>query len=439
MQTAKCNSALALSLYSCLLVLLQCSYSSVLYRLPVPLTQDCSLYSSTLSFPAAGYSPKLEVSASFPDFQDCICSQTSPVCGSFCEKAGLVSGAGRLYQFCTAVSGLLCGFTLLRLVSKLQRKGQQSRLEEWAQAGLVVTCALTGTGYWAVTRELGEVGVGLQAGWAASAIALVAAVHSRYVNKRLASGLHRVRTSELEGTNIDPARPREDNHLEYTTEPSSEEKKASKYLKEVESLKERLESQESARKALLADNHQLVRQVEEREKTLREVEQRANRTQQSVQVTAALSLAKQKEEEVVRLIGRLRDAEERAGTVGKLAEEMKGKVAQEEKEKTILLRELEQLRVEKGEKATEEIATLRGELQAARTEVREKEREASLILRTARERESEEVQSLTAELEAVNCREREWTGCKAVLEGQLEALKRENEGLRESLARLTPA
>jgi len=227
--------------------------------------------------------------------------------------------------------------------------------------------------------------------------------------------------------------------LEYTTEPSSEEKKASKHQKELESLKERLESEESARKALLADNHQLVRQVEEREKALREIEQKANRTQQNVQVTAALSLAKQKEEEVLRLIGRLRDAEERAGTVGKLVEEMKGKVAQEEKEKTILGKELEQLRTEKAAKATEEITTLRGELQAARTEVREKEREASLILRTAQGRESEEVRTLTAELEAGNSREREWTGCKALLEGELEALKRENEGLRESLARLKAA
>ena len=439
MQVAKCNSALALSLYSCLLVLLVFSRSSALYRLPVPLTQDCSLYSNSITFQATDYSPSLPVSASFSDFKACICTRTSPLCPSFCESAGLVAGAGGFYQVLTVLSSLLCGFTLLRLVTRLRGKSPQTRLEEWGKVGLVATCVLTETGYWAVTRGLGEVGVGLQAGWAACAVALIGAVHSRYVNKRLAPGLHRIRTSELEGTNIDPARHREENHLEYTTEPSSEEKKASKHQKELESLKERLESEESARKALLADNHQLVRQVEEREKALREIEQKANRTQQNVQVTAALSLAKQKEEEVLRLIGRLRDAEERAGTVGKLVEEMKGKVAQEEKEKTILGKELEQLRTEKAAKATEEIATLRGELQAARTEVREKEREASLILRTAQGRESEEVRTLTAELEAGNSREREWTGCKALLEGELEALKRENEGLRESLARLKAA
>jgi chromosome segregation ATPase len=87
----------------------------------------------------------------------------------------------------------------------------------------------------------------------------------------------------------------------------------------------------------------------------------------------------------------------------------------------------------------ENVSILKDELQAARTEIREKEREMSLILRTAQNRESEEVQSLTAELAATNSRESEWNSYKGRLEEELETLKRENAALKETLSGLNPA
>jgi hypothetical protein len=439
MQVARCHLALALSVYSALLVVLAVSASSALVRLQGSITQqDCSVYSRNISFQIAEKEAKLQVFASFSDFEASICSQINPPCPSFCDHSTLFSAAGTAFLILTTISVLLCSYSVLRAAARIRGKWPQSRFEELLQAGILVSCLFAGTSYWVLTRELGEAGVGLQACWGAVLIALIGAVHSLYMKKGIAPGLHRVRSSELEGTNIDPARAREDGHLEYTTE-SAEEKKVYKHVKEIESLKERLENEESTRKSLLSDNQQLIRQVEEREKTLRELEQKSSRTHQNVQVTAALSLAKQKEDEVNRLIGRLRDAEERSGVMGKLVEEMKGKIANEEMEKRLLEGELERFRSENEEKQVENVSILKDELQAARTEIREKEREMSLILRTAQNRESEEVQSLTAELAATNSRESEWNSYKGRLEEELETLKRENAALKETLSGLNPA
>ena len=435
MQVARCHLALALSMYTALLVLLVISASSALIRLPVSTTQqDCSVYSRNISFQIAEKESKLQVFASFSDFEAYICSQSSPPCPSFCSHSTLFSTAGTAFLVLTTISVLLCSYSVLRAAARIRGKWPQSRFEELLQAGILVSCLFAGMSYWVLTRELGEAGVGLQTCWTAVLIALIGAVHSLYMRKGLVPGLHRVRTSELEGTNIDPARAREDGHLEYTTESAAEEKKAYKHIKEIESLKERLENEESTRKSLLSDNQQLIRQVEEREKTLREIEQKSSRTHQNVQVTAALSLAKQKEEEVNRLIGRLRDAEERSGVMGKLVEEMKGRIANEEKEKLLLEQKLQRFLSENEEKEVENATVLKDQLQAARTEIREKEREMSLILRTAQNRESEEVQSLTTELAAANSRESAWNSYKGRLEEELETLKRENAALKESLS-----
>lgn len=285
------------------------------------------MYGTGLSFTLTD----LKVTMRYRDFSEAICAS---VCGLFCVNSSWYIGMGYLYSGVFFLSVILTFIYAQRSAANLFSSNNQGnhRYDAWILGLMCLLCVSVCTLNTLKLPETGEMDAGLICGYISVVLTLGCIGHLCCTQERKYRDLQHVRVSELEGTHVDPTRPREDN--QYSTEPASDEKKAIRQQKELLSLKEQLDSEENARKTLQTDNQQLLHQLENREKSIRELEQKLGRSHQNVQVTAALSVAKQKEEEVLRLIGRLRDAEERVSVAVKRSEELTAKVRQLEAEKT---------------------------------------------------------------------------------------------------------
>lgn len=314
------------------MVLIALSFSLPQYHLSVGSTQDCDLLINSVSYQIAGKTgTTLKVSSGLKDFREGNCQETLHVCAAFCDISKQYAVAGILFSLISTLTVALVGLCSLHLVYLVFVRPIALTNVHYVHLSAAVASLVSGTLHLGLSGAIGlseaTAGSGALCCWAAMATAACCGGHFLFLRRRGFNGLPMLKYTELGDTHMsmDAGRPT-DLQVEITEPP--DDKRHSK--KELEEMHSRLQTSDDMRKSLMTDNQALTVQLFEKDKAVKELEQKLLRTQNNVQVTAALALAKQKEEEVFKLLNRLRDSDENNAKLAKSGEELRAKLKEKE-------------------------------------------------------------------------------------------------------------
>ena len=325
------------------------------------------------------------MSSSFKDFREGNCEETEHVCASFCGISKQYAVAGILYSLFSALTVVLIGLCTLHLCYLIFIRPIALKNSHYVHLTAAMCTLLAGGLHLVLSGAIGladaRLGSGVACSWAAILTALCSGGHFLYLKRRGFHGLPRLKYTELGDTHLSMDAGRQTDIQIEVTEPPDDKKQ---YKKELEDLQNRLQTSEDIQKSLMNDNQSLTMQLTERDKAIKELEQKLLRTQNNVQVTAALAVAKQKEDEIAKLLNRLRDLDEGNSRLAKSGEELRAR-----------LRDREAAEVKLRTEQEAELQTLRKLLTEARTN-------ADSQVNRGAEEERRKIESINAEKEKWN-------------------------------------